>query len=269
VLHPRFSADGRRVVVSSGERAGGYDLWMIDVERGVRSRLTFENSARTPIWTPDGKHITYQTQPEGSTTTIQQRSATGLGAAQELQSQRAGIVPNSWSPDGRSLVYMNFVGGQGPRLWLYDAVEKQSRSLLGTRFNESAAAVSPDGKWMAYVSDETGREEVYVVTFPSIDGKWQVSTAGGSQPRWMPDGKSILYVTSDGAVMRARVRPAEAFAVDAPQKLLETRIRGAGGRTLPQYDISPDGRRVILVSDLEEEHISLTLTVNWRAALQK
>jgi eukaryotic-like serine/threonine-protein kinase len=270
---PNLSPDGTRVALHHGRGEAQADVWLVDVARQVRTRFAHESGNDSmPIWTRDGRHVTYSSIV-GGTSAIRQKPASGIGEPETLVTSDipAPLFPGDWSPDGSKLVYMNFAGGRGPRLWLYDRAEKEPRPLLGTQFVEASPRISPDGRYMVYVSEDAGQPEIYVVTFPAVEGRWRISTESGYQPRWSADGKFIFYVDTEGHLMRAAVRAGEQFAVESPEPVMPLGVRLIA-RTLPQYDISPDGRRVLVNAGLEEDNQegeTLTLIMNWTAKLNR
>src|SRR5262249_44820539 len=156
--------------------------------------LTFEGTqAQMPVWTHDGKRIAYSTNRRGGD--LYAKASSALGGEETLVESDDFKVPTDWTPDGQLLLYMNFAGGKGPRLWIHQTTpEKKDYPLLRTNFPEGDARFSPDGRWLAYTSEETGKDEIFVVPFPSLSSKWQVSTNGGEQVMWRGDGKELFYI---------------------------------------------------------------------------
>ena len=185
----------------------------------------------------------------------------------------ARAVPNGISPDGKSLVYMNFVNGVTPRLWVHPFApgkpDARDYPLLGTNFAEAHAQFSPDGRWLAYLSTETGRQQIYVVPFPSLSSKVQISTDGGVQPRWRRDGKEIYYIAPDGKLMAVSVGVSGNFLKpDPPKTLFQTRIvTSVAG--YHQYDATADGQKFLINSSLDRNPEPITLYANWTAGLKK
>jgi len=267
---PAISPDGTRVATSLGGAHGtDRDIWIYELARGTATRLTFEGvQAQVPVWTHDGKTVAYTTSRHGGD--IYAKASSGLGGEELLAESDDFKVPNDWSPDGKLLVYMNFAGGKGPRLWIHEvAPENKDYPLLRTNFNEGEAWFSPDGRWLTYVSEETGKPEIFVVPFPSLSAKWQVSTAGGSQPLWRRDGKEIFYIAPDGKLMAVAVETAgNTFKAALPKVLFETRIT-ATFHALHQYDVTADGQKFVINTRMEQAAQPMTIYANWEAELKK
>ena len=276
--NPRLSPDGKRVavdrVVSSNK-----DIWLLEVEQGTASRFTFDpTDDRYPVWSPDGSRIVFDSLREGLPS-LYQRVSSGTGN-EELLLQSGGS-PRDWSPDGGSIIFTQ-VAGIVNDLWFLplagdprQAVREARKpvAFLQTQFAESLANLSPDGHWIAYVSNESGRFEVYVQSFPTPSGKWQVSTEGGTQPRWRRDGREMFFLAPDQKLMAVPVRLASTFEAGAPAALFEANIIPAGAGVPGvghQYDVTADGQRFLLnLEPQETASTPLTVVLNWQAGLKK
>jgi Tol biopolymer transport system component len=262
---PRISPDGRRVAVVIGDPG---DIWIYDVSRPARTRLTFApGSDNAPTWSPDGRRVAFSSQRSGSGD-LYARAASGTGADELLSSSKVVKVANSWSPDGRYLVYTAVPEAPGSKanLWLLSVADRKASPLVRTESDEVAGAFSSDGRWLAYASNESGRFEIYVKTFPELGGNWQVSTAGGIEPRWRRDGKELFYLSSDGKVMAVEVQSDGAFEIGTPQALFATPLKNASGW---RYDVTPDGQRFLVNRPVDEESSPITLVQNWTALLKR
>jgi Tol biopolymer transport system component len=265
-----LSPDGKRASLSILDQAGkGRDIWFYDVARGLRSRFTFgPGAAATSIWSPDGSRIVFNVNRNGHFD-LYQKSSSGAGAEEVLLEDNLDKFPSSWSPDGRFILYRASVGQTGRGLFLLPlSGDHKPVRFLSTKFEEGFGQFSPDGRWVAYRSDESGRNEVYVVPFPGPGGKWQISTAGGSLPRWRHDGTEIFYLAPDNKLMAATVNgKGTNFEVGAIKPLFETRI-AMGGRY--RYAVSADGQQ-FLITTVQEQAASAPITVvlNWTAGLKK
>lgn len=241
---PRFSPDGGRLAVE--QRTGAdRDLWVLDLERGSRTRLTFGEgnvTGLTPVWSPQGDRVTFA---GGGVPAyfLGRTAADGGGGTDTLLVREAPVHPNSWSPDGRVLAFHE-PGPDGQRdLWALPP-GGEAELVLGTPFNERGAKFSPDGRWLAYVSNPSGRDEIYVRPYPGPGPVATVSTAGGTEAVWSPDGSELFYRTAE-ELMVVAVDRTDGFRAGRPRVLFsDSYLRG------PQtfYDIAPDGERFVMVS---------------------
>jgi Tol biopolymer transport system component len=265
-----LSPDGKRASFSIIDQAGkGRDIWFYDLARGLRTRFTFgPETALTSIWSPDGSRIVFNINRKGHFD-LYQKSSSGAGTEEVLLEDNLDKIPFSWSPDGRFILYRAGAGQTGRGLFLLPlSGDHKPVRFLNTKFEEGFGQFSPDGRWVAYRSDESGRSEVYVAPFPGPGGKWQISTAGGTLPRWRRDGTEIFYLAPDDTMMAATVDGKGAtFEVHAVKPLFETHI-AMGGRY--QYAVSADGQR-FLINTVPEQAASAPITVvlNWTAGLKK
>ncbi len=281
LLGARVAADGRRVVVARGA-AQGENLWLLDGER--MSRLTFGATIDfSPVWSPDGMRIVFTSNPSGTFDLYQTLVNGAVGDAQPLLSAgqvKISGLPTSWSPDGRFLLYTNIDPQTRAEVWVLPMVGAHTPSVfLKTPFDESNGVFSPDGRWVAYQSNESGRYEIYVRPFHPPGAKdsdaasgamqWQVSITGGIDPTWQRDGKEIDYIDPSGAMMAAPITVSGAmFAAGTPVKLFEAHIVGGGENVARgrEYDIAPDGR--FLINTVSESAAApITLIQNWNPAV--
>jgi serine/threonine protein kinase len=258
---PHISPDGRFVAVSSDdERNGKYFIRIHDLARGISTRITNagnENANNNPVWSRDGKQITYPTVA-GNTYSIYQIRADGSGSPQLLLNGGK-MLPNDWSADGH-LLFMNLE--KGIYLAVYSASDHQITKLVNFG---AEAQFSPDGKWIAFVV--AGHIlEVFVQPFPGPGGRVQISSAGGAQPRWSRDGRQVFYMAPDRKLMAVSFDP-QKMSAGKPRVLFQTRI-AAVEFALFQYDVAPDGR--FLINSLPSNTSSpLTLLTGWNALLQR
>jgi serine/threonine protein kinase/dipeptidyl aminopeptidase/acylaminoacyl peptidase len=265
-LDLRLSPDGTRVaatVVAENSRTS--DVWVIDLIRRVRTRFTFGAVGAGAIWSPDGDRLAYVVRREGSSSIVQ-KASNGIGQEQVVFEDRRDKFPLSWSPDGRFLLVNEVLGAlRGSLLVLPVAPGSKPYKYPNSGFSEIPAEFSPDGKWIAYVSNEGGRKEVYVTTFPELSGRWQVSQTGGDYPRWRRDGKELFFLTAD-RMMSAEVNATgPQFAVGVVKPLFDTRWVPA--RSV--YDVTADGSRFLMVTwDPSPTDAGFNIVVNWPAALR-
>ena len=265
-----LSPDGRRLVVSlTGEGANAStDLWVYDLRQRTLSRLTFEGKFNDrPTWTPDGRRVTFASDRAGLRA-LYTVPWDGSGPAQSLLAGRRLVQEGAWSHDGRVLVYRQGAGvGQTLRdiYYLRPGVDSVPRPFLATEFDEFSPALSPDDRWLVYVSNESGRDQVYVRPFPGQGGRWQISIDGGTEPAWSHDGRRIYYRTSTD-LMQADVQTVPAFAVGARRRLFSTAAY-ASDRVARRYDIAPDGRFIFLKEVAGPRE--LVVVINWFEELRR
>ena len=272
-----MSPDGRRVAV---QRAVGdnTDLWLVD--GGRTSRLTFDADVDVrPSWSPDGTRIAFASSRTGSMD-LYQKLASGDGVDERFVASDQVKTPSSWSADGRFLLFNSTDPQANIDLWIVPMVGDRTPSLfLKTLFREVLGEFSPDGRWVAYQSNESGRDEVYVRPFvPPLDpngaaatapatagGQWQVSTGGGIQPAWRRDGKELYYLNPEGAMMAAPITTGATLSPGAPVVLFPTRVVGGGADTGTgrQYDVAPDGR-FLINTELSGDAAPITLIQHWK-----
>jgi serine/threonine protein kinase len=257
------------VSVFDEKGSGGSDIWIIDAVRGLRTRFTFGPSDEfSGLWARDGVSMVFNSRRNGPLD-LYRKAANGTGDEELLLADQFDKTPTSWSPNGQFLLY-NVVSVQGRgALWVLPmAGERKPFPFVDTEFDQAWGQFSPDGRWVAYNSNESGRAEIYVAPFPGPGAKWQISNTGGLYPRWKGDGKELFY-WAEGRMMAASVRGgAERVDVEAVHSLFETRPPGGGVRSF--YDVSADGQR-FLHSTLAEDtpDTALTLLTNWPALLKK
>jgi eukaryotic-like serine/threonine-protein kinase len=277
----RLSPDGKRLAVAMGDPEA--DIWVFDLARGSRTRLTFGGATHLdPSWSPDGQRIIYvrqmgATAQEG--TSLRARLASG-GGQEEIVMQRVSNDPSvpgipflqpQWSSDGRYVLHMRQTGPNGNAVWALPTTgDKKPFPILQpvspqTRIIQ--VRLSPDGRWMAYSSTESGREEVYVTHFPTGVGKWQVSQTGGTFPVWRGDSKEIFFLGTDGAIRSAKVNAkSEDFDLEPVQTLFQVSYTSPVGNP---YDVSPDGQRFVFTALPESTSAPLVLVTNWTNDLKK
>jgi Tol biopolymer transport system component len=277
-----LSPDEKRVAFARPGDAG-LDVWLTDLERRITSRFTFRPPLNNvPIWSPDGRQIVFASARDGLLD-LYTRASDASGPETlllRLQSQPI-LFPSDWSSDGRLLAYYRSDPKTQLDIWTLSLdTDRRSGStgradspetpkpvpFLKTEFNESQGQFSPDGRWMAYVSDESGTQQVYVQSFPRLGGQRQISTEGGNQPRWRRDGKELFYLAPDRRLMAVSVKTDVAFEADAPRALFQTELNT--GELRQTYAVSADGHRFLLNTPLEEEEPPIAVVLNWPALLK-
>ena len=264
---PALSPDGSRVAAHDNS-SGAPDIWVHETERAVATRLTFAAGLEAhPTWSPSGTEITFASDQRGSRD-IFSKPASGTGEATLLVGGPLDDDYPDWAPDGNYMVYEVSGDPKNKSDIRYlkrktDGGGFEEAVFLSTPRQEGAARFSPDGRFVAYCSDESGRSEVYVRPFPEGAGKWQVSTNGGTQPRWSRDGNELFYVEGS-TLMTAPVKTASSFSVSTPARLFED--AHLSGFLHPNYDVSKEGRRFLLaerVGDEADSPRSIHVIQNW------
>ena len=271
VRTPAISLQGDRLAFTVDDpRSGTSDIWVRDLARGTNSRLTFGPPDHVaPAWSPDGKWIAYRVSTNGPSS-LAVKAADGTGEEKILLKGETVTVPTDWSRDGRYVAYTQANKEGNLDLWaLPVSGEGKPILVLQTPFNESNGMFSPDGRFMLYQSNESGRIEIYVRSFPGPGGKWQISTAGGADPHWSADGKEITYRTLDQKVTSVEVKTnGDAFEAGVPRTLFLGRFQP--GTVRNRYAPAPDGQKFLVVSPLGRDAMApTTVVLNWWMALEK
>ncbi len=263
-----LSPDGTRAVVSVvSVRENNSDVWVVDVGRGQQARFTFDaTDDLSAIWSPQGTDVAFSSRRKGKLD-LYRKSVGGADREEVLLDDPVDKTPTSWSSDGKFILYSINSARTGPDVWVLPLTgDRKSFPFLETTTDERFARFSPDGHWVAYMSSESGRSDVYVTRFPGPGGKRQVSRAGGHYPRWRSDGKELFYLSPDNRLMAASVTVnSDRVEVGAVQPLFE--MRAPEGLGLPRdfYDVASDGQRFMLVVPDETTSTPLTLVTNWPA----
>ena len=244
------------------------DIWVWDLVREVLTRLTFDPGAdRYPVWTPDSTRVVFSSDVDGAFN-LYWKAADGTGTVDRLTESANLQYGNSFSPDGESLVLRE--GGVGREVDLRVlslAGDRGVETLLATEFVEVNADLSPDGRWMAYESDQSGQREIYVRPFPNVeDGQWQISTSGGARPLWALGGSELFY-RRGAALMAVPVQTAPSFMPGTPEVLFEAEyFLGLGGRS---YDVAADGQRFLMIKEGGDAAQNVILVQNWFEELRR
>jgi eukaryotic-like serine/threonine-protein kinase len=265
-----LSPDGKRVALHRAVN-GNIDIWLIDAVRGVPTRFTFDAAPdQRPVWSADGSRVAFDSIRKG-VINLYWKLSSGAGADELLLETDQNKSANDWSFDGRFLLFRSTDPRTGIDLWVLPVFgDKKPFPFLKTSFDERNGQFSPDGKWIAYQSDESGRFEIYVQPFPVQGGKFQISTNGGAQVRWNKNGKEIFYVSLDSKMMAAPVKlslDGQSLETGTPIVLFPVRIAGGPlqGSQKQQYAVSSDGQRFLVNLALDDDTTSpITMILNWR-----
>jgi serine/threonine protein kinase/Tol biopolymer transport system component len=265
----RLSPDGRRVATDQTDPDGRkIDIWVHEPARDATMRLTFAPASnQAAIWSPDGRQILFSsTRKLGGQLYL--KNADGSGSEEEVADPGASTVVNvwDWSRDGKYVLFK-----KGNELWYLSWPERVAKPLLQAKWTVRNAQFSPDGRSMAYASNETGNMEVYVSPFPSANGKWQVSSAGGQEPRWRQDGKELFYLSSEGKMMAVAVTTGASFEAGSPAALFQThRRQPVSSQDVFSYDVSGDGQRFLIPTKVDEANAApLSILLNWASGMEK
>jgi eukaryotic-like serine/threonine-protein kinase len=266
--YPRFSPDRRRVAVMIEESET--NIWLYDLARDTLTRLTFQGSTNLlGAWTPDGKRIAFQSTKEGPGNLFWQM-ADGSGGLERLTTSDYVQGANSWSPDGQLLAYIEVNPTTGYDIWVLRMSDRKAQPFLRTPFNESSPQFSPDGRWLAYTSDESGRFEIYIQSYPGPGGKWQISTDGGTEPAWNRNGRELFYRNGD-KMMAVDIATQPGFSVGKPRMLFQGQYVLTPA-SFPNYDISADGQRFLMLKPTEQagvEPTQINVVLNWFEELKR
>jgi Tol biopolymer transport system component len=260
---PHISPDGRKVAVDQDGQ-----VWVYELARDTMTRFTFEGSQNlNPVWTPDGNRIAFQSNKDDTRSVFWQK-ADGSGGLERLTSGEYPRGPISWSADGQLLSFVEVNPTTGFDIWVLDMKDRKAVPFLRTPFHE-IGGLSPDGRWMGYTSNESGRYEVYVQPYPSPGGKWQISTDGGMDVRWSANGRELTYRNGD-KMMAVDITTQPAFSAGKPKMLFE-------GPYIPPspifsyYDVSADGQRFLMLKPTEQAQAATQIVVvqNWFEELKQ
>ena len=262
----RLSPEGRRLAVTV--HTANSQVWLFDLERGTFTPQTLRGNNADAIWTPDGRRLTFTSDRDGSWDLFWQ-PADGSGSAERLTPWRSEHLAGAeaWSPDGKTLVFSESRPTTSWDIWVFRLGERQPQPLLQESWNEVSPRLSPNGRWLAYASQESGpvgaRMQVYVKPFPGSGGRWPISTDGGSQPIWARNGRE-LYYRSGNRMMAVTVTSDATFGATKPSVLFETRAYPGLGIALSSYDVTPEGEFLMIEPDEADVPPSqINVVLNW------
>jgi serine/threonine protein kinase/Tol biopolymer transport system component len=263
-ITPQLSPDAEKVGIGGGEY-GRDDIWVLDTSRGTRSRITFSpEDDGTPVWSGDGRHLMFQT---GTRVIVKDLEH---GTDEVMFEATRGERVADWSKDGDVVA----LSRNGHEIWVLPLIgERRPFLFQETAANETQAQLAPDGRWIAYTSNESGRDEVYMQSFPKPGSKRQISTDGGAMPRWRRDGRELFFLAANQIMMAVPVATnGQSLSLGAPVPLFRTRliVQGSESSGLPtSYDVAPDGKRFLLNGPPEDAGPAMTVVLNWAGALSR
>jgi eukaryotic-like serine/threonine-protein kinase len=259
-----LAASGRAVASDTTDPTSqNTDVWTYDLETRSAKRLTFDPALDSlPVWSPDGSRVVFASNREFKFD-LYLKDANGAQEEKIIPQDGPDRFPNDWSRDRKYILY-----GRGPDLWFVTLPELTATQFLKATSSLKAGRFSPDGKWVAYSSNESGRWEVYVTSFPQAHGKWQVSNTGGDQPRWRSDGKELFYLSTDSKIMSVPVKTGSNFDPGTPTVLFQANPREMFATSeLFSYDVSSDGQKFLVNTQLKTETTPMSVVLNWSAKL--
>jgi len=239
----------------------GLQVWLLDLSGETLSRFTFQGNNGVPTWTPDGKRLAFWSDTEGSVNIFWQR-ADGSGGLEQLRTSTYLDVPFSFSPDGQLLAFAEVNPTTPGGIWVLQMSDLTAQPFLQTSATLDAPRFSPDGHWLAYISDESGRYEVYVQPYPGSGAKYQISTEGGTEPVWNPNGRELFY-RNGNKMMAVNVTTQPTFSAGKPTMLFEGCLLST--QRLPNYDVSADGQRFLMLKANEQAQgrAQINAVLNW------
>jgi DNA-binding winged helix-turn-helix (wHTH) protein/Tol biopolymer transport system component len=265
-----ISPDGRTVAFDRRDpRTGYYDIWLHDLVQGIESRYTSNSkNNQFPVWSPNGNYLAFSSDRESAAASVYKKATSGIG--QDELVDKDFKRPTGWSPDGRFILEESFSSTATTLgdIWVAPASlasgSEKPHPYLQTEFQEGLGRVSPNGKWLAYFSNETKQSEIYIMTFPNSGGKWKISTGGGVYPVWSRDGKQLFYVSANSKMMAVDIKGTGVNPeLGVPQPLFDVRPSNAG------FDVAKDGRFLIPTPVEQTSAAPITVVVNWMAGLKK
>jgi Tol biopolymer transport system component len=262
---PRVSPDGKRIAVALDDLGG--HAWIYDLGKDTLTRLTFEAGGTTNVaWTRDGKRLAFNS---GAPPNLFWQAADGTGKAERLTTSENQQNPVSWGLDGQAVAYMELGPAGGYDIWALRLTDRKAQPFLQTSFYKGAPQFSPDERWLAYVSDESGRFEIYVQPYPGLGGKYQISTEGGTEPVWNPNGRELFF-RSGAKMMVVDITSQPGFSAGKPRMLFEGPYLSLQA-TIPSYDISPIGRRFLMLKASEQSQAitQIDIVQNWFEELKQ
>ncbi|OFW31311.1 MAG: hypothetical protein A3H97_25145 [Acidobacteria bacterium RIFCSPLOWO2_02_FULL_65_29] len=273
--HIELSPDASRAAVDRRDvRSGRSDIYRLDLRDTNPSRFTLQPARlfQYARWSPDGQRLVFAgAGPSG----LYVKPSTGAGNEELVHEATDGalVFPSDWSPDGKFVVFRKLLPGTLGALWTLSLDDHKSVALPQAENRGTNGRFSPNGRWLAFQSSETGRPEVYVQSFPPTAGKWLVSRDGGVRPRWRRDGKELYYITSTGtspggSLIAVAVMDGNTWRTGTQTRLFDIRSGTTAVNTYP-YDVAPDGQRFLVITPPEEAEAPITIVLNWEAALRK
>jgi Tol biopolymer transport system component len=263
-----LAPNGKSVAVDKTDTGNqNADVWIYDLQGQSAKRITFDPAIDSmPVWSPDGTRVVFSSSRK-KTFDLYLKAADGAQEERAIEATPAeDKYPSAWSRDGKYILYT-----RGTNLWFLTFPDFKGQLFLKAPSAMKDGQFSPDGKWVTYASNETGKWEIYVTSFPDAHGKWQVSNGGGDQPRWRGDGKELFYVAADGKIMAVSVKEGANFNPGAPIALFQANQRTLVATSeLLAYDVTPDGQRFLINTHVKNGEVRpMSVVLNWDAETKK
>jgi Tol biopolymer transport system component len=274
VFEPAIAHDEKSVAFRRATN-GKSDIWVHDLDRGRETRITQNSSSAAPFWSRQDDRIVFLLSAQNGASELYQRLSNGSGRDEPLLRGEISLWPSQWSRDGRYIVYFEIRSKNNRDIWVLPTEgNRRPIPFLTTDADEYMGQLSPDSHWMAFTSDKSGRRDVYVRPFPSGEGEWIISVAGGRAPRWRGDGNELFFVAEDGSMTAVPVKriigAKPSFEAGTPVKLFDANLAHAGLDTAFEYDVTFDGNRFLIdTGPRGAPAAQLTAVVNWEAGLGK
>jgi Tol biopolymer transport system component len=266
-----LARDGHAVAVDKTDNGSqNTDVWMYGLQRASTKRLTFDQAIDAmPVWSPDGARVIFSSSRQ-HVFDMYMKNADGAQEEQLVLHSGADDFPTDWSRDGKHVLYIQGRDAWWD-LWSVSLPELKSRLFLRSSSTIKNGQFSPDGRWVAYASNEAGKSEIYVTSFPEARGKWQVSTGGGEQPRWAGNGREIFFLSPGGNLMAAPVQTGAGFDVGTPVALFQASAREiAANSEQAMYDVDQTGQRFLINTSVKNGTTQpLSIVLNWNAGVKQ
>jgi Tol biopolymer transport system component len=249
--------------------ANAADIWVLDLARKIPTRFTNDPiQDASPLWSPDGSFLVFRSNRHGTTAMYQRRSS-GTEAEQEIVNTGTNLIPSHWSDDAQFIVYTSTSSiTAGFEVWVWPTSGDSKPALaVRTRANAMHGRLSPNSRWLAYASDESGEMQVYVQPFPATGEKRQISSDGGSEPRWRRDGGELFYLSSSHNLMSVSVPGGNAFDAGVPRVLFERRVPVSGNPYRSNYAVTANGQRFLVNTRIDDAPLPITVVLNWPTLL--
>ena len=263
---PRLSPDGGRLSVTIGD-IGVRNIWIYEIDRGTLTPFTLESQNSRAIWAPDGQRLLFSSDRAGATNLFWMPTDRST-EAEQVTTSGTSLFPTSWSPDGM-VAYVELAGFQGSNIGVVPLEGEREPETVATEYEERNAIFSPNGRWIAFTSSRSGQTEVYVKPYPGQGGLVQISTDGGLEPVWAPNGKELFYRNRD-QMMVVAVETEATFQAERPRLLFEGSYAYNHTGTTSNYDITPDGQRFVMVQATQESApAQIQVVLNWFEELRR